>query len=88
MPKKQKVLCINDGTIYDSISDAAKKYSIDQSAISRQIKGERKTAKGYYFVVLGQTITKKEVKQLQREYLRRILRAGDNELPIRIEDLL
>lgn len=77
MPEKQKVLCINDGLVYPSMSEAAKKYGVNQSAISRQIHGKRRTAKGYYFIAVSQTITKTEIKRLQREYLRKLLTVGD-----------
>lgn len=79
MPKKQNVLCINDGAVYDSMSDAAKKYGIAQSAISRQIKGERRTAKGYYFVAISSPITKKRIKILQRDYMQKLLKLGESQ---------
>lgn len=78
MPKKQNVLCINDGIVYESMSDAAKKYGIAQSAISRQIKGERRTAKGYYFVAVSNPITKAGIKRCQKEYMQKLLKMEDD----------
>lgn len=72
------VLCINDGIIYPSMLDAAKQYGISQSAISRQINGKRKTAKGYYFVIVPHDITKHDIKLLQKEYIKKILTTGDD----------
>lgn len=78
MPKKQKILCINDGQIFDSMSDAAKHYKIAQSAISRQVNGNRRMANGYYFMSIGNDFKKADIKRLQREYLQKMLLRGTN----------
>jgi len=45
----RSVLCLNDGKIYLSMSEAAKFYGIAWQSISRICRGERKSTKGYKF---------------------------------------
>lgn len=51
-----KVVVRGDGRVYASLTEAAKENKITKSAISKAVKGERKTAAGY-------TWTLKEVDQ-------------------------
>lgn len=44
------IMCVNDGTVYSSLSDAAKNYDTTRSAISKHVSGKLKSVKGLNFV--------------------------------------
>jgi len=45
----RKVMCLNDMTVYDSVSDAHRKMNLSISAITNNCLGKTKTLKGYKF---------------------------------------
>lgn len=47
------VMCANDGKIFISVSNAASEYGVSRSAISKQLKNERRTASGLCFVQIN-----------------------------------
>ena len=47
---KRRVQCINNGQVYQSQTEASKALGVQQSTISRQLKGELEHAGGYRFV--------------------------------------
>lgn len=49
MAMYRKIVCINDGAVFDSISSAARHYDIDAGSISRVCGGFRDTAAGKRF---------------------------------------
>lgn len=63
------VMCINDGRIFSSLDIAAHAYEISKSAITRQIKGERKKANGLFFVEITGYETKSELQQIRESFL-------------------
>lgn len=46
---KQKIINVETGVIYESITEAARQTNINKSGIARCCKGERKTAGGYHW---------------------------------------
>lgn len=74
--EKQQVLCINDGKIYKSITDAAKQYNMSPTTISRQLNGSRRSAKGYYFRCINSSPSKRDIKQIQKDCIKNILDRG------------
>lgn len=49
---KKKVICLNNGIVYDSAKDAARAINVDPSCITHVIKGRQKTVRGYKFQLL------------------------------------
>lgn len=45
----KKVICIETGIIYDSITFASESTGINRTGISKVVTGERKTAGGYHW---------------------------------------
>lgn len=66
------IMCINDGLIFTSISDAAKHYRVDQTAMSRQLKGERKTVGGLHFIKISSEFTEEQIQKIKKEELKKI----------------
>lgn len=66
----QLVMCCNDGCIYQSIHEAAEKYGISTSAITRQIQGERKLAAGLYFVTVSGDESREELDEIRLNVLK------------------
>lgn len=61
----QCVMCCNDGRTFSSLHDAAKNYAISVSAITRQLKHERKTAAGLYFIEISGTESIESLNELR-----------------------
>ena len=49
MADARKVRCIETGEVYDSCREAEIKLGLSNSAVSKVVRGSRKTAKGYHF---------------------------------------
>lgn len=49
------IMCVNDGAIYASFADAAKKYDTTRSTISKHVSGKLKSVKGLNFVEINGT---------------------------------
>ena len=49
IPTKKRVLCVETGIIYDSPMDASNNIGINNKYISRNCRGEKKSACGYHF---------------------------------------
>lgn len=56
--KSKKVLCVETGELFESIQDVYRKTGIHQSSISAVCKGKRKTAGGYHWKYLSNTVIK------------------------------
>lgn len=65
----QIIMCCNDGEIYNSVHQAAKYYDISVSAITRQLKKERKTAAGLYFVEIVGNESDDELQDIREKIL-------------------
>ena len=65
----QSILCCNDGETFSSVHQAAKYYDISVSAITRQLKKERKTAAGLYFVEVSGNETDVEIQTIRKNIL-------------------
>ena len=46
---KEKVICIETGIVYESITDAARKMNVHRSNISACVRGKHKTSCGYHW---------------------------------------
>lgn len=66
------IMCINDGMIFKSLSEAAEHYGIDQTAMSRQLKGERKTAGGLHFIKISSELTEHQLEKIKQEEITKI----------------
>lgn len=49
MPKKSKIICLNDGRIYDTISAASQAAGVNKSSMSRHLSGEIRTIRGMIY---------------------------------------
>ena len=49
MAKARKIRCIETGEVFDSCREAGIKLGLSESAVSKAMRGSRKTAKGYHF---------------------------------------
>lgn len=65
----KKIMCVNDCKVYDTISTAAQTYQTTQSAISKQIHGQRKSVKGFYFIEVSGNETVAELQAIQKNIL-------------------
>ena len=68
----QRILCINDGLIFNSLSEAAEYYNIDQTSITRQLQGQRKTAGGYHFIRIDNLRYEEDINKLREDALKKI----------------
>ena len=68
----QRILCINDGLIFNSLSEASEHYNIDQASITRQLQGQRKTAGGYHFIRLESLTNEESIDKLREDALKQI----------------
>ena len=67
-----RVICINDGRVYDSITKAAENYNLSRSTISRQLAGERTSAGGRYFMYVDDDITSSQLQEIRKQMLGKI----------------
>ena len=51
----KKIMCINDGNMFSSITEAADYYNVTRSAISKQLNGMRSQVDGRYFIYVDDT---------------------------------
>lgn len=64
------ILCVNDGCIYESMSQAAVFYNITEGAISKQVHGHRKTINGYSFIEISGNESEKELNEIRLNALK------------------
>ena len=64
MNRSQSILCINNGTVYKSLLDAATKLNVTKGAISLQLAGKRSTVGGLVFVKINGTESKSELETI------------------------
>lgn len=55
--KTQKIICLNDGIVFESIANAAKTLGLDSSNIHHVLNGKQKTMLGYRFERVEQELT-------------------------------
>lgn len=70
-PGKQ-IMCINDGLLFDSITEAATFYKISRNTITKQLTGVRGRASGKYFVYIDDSMALSDLQQFRRERLAEI----------------
>lgn len=70
MRAKIKVICINNGKIFDSIRGAASQMQIDAGALSRHLSGKRKEVEGYIFTVINGNETTTELNRIIEERIK------------------
>ena len=68
----KRILCINDGNVFNSLLEAASYYNIAQASLSRQIKGERRTVGGYHFIKIGIDVSDEDIRKLREDALKQI----------------
>lgn len=69
-----KIMCINDGKIFSSISQAAEYYKISQAAISNQLAGTRKTVGGNRFVKISDDMSTDDLNLLRNTELKNVFK--------------
>ena len=67
----KKIMCINDGNMFNSITDAADYYKVTRSAISKQLNGMRSQVDGRYFIYVDDTsdvnaIRKQKIEEIYK----------------------
>lgn len=65
--KGTKVMCINDGKVYDSMSSAAESYNTTRSTISKNLSGKLRTVKGLCFITVTGTESPAELEDLRKQ---------------------
>lgn len=73
----KKIMCVNDGMIFESCTDAAKNYSVTRSAVSRQVNGQLKSVRGLYFTTVQGNETSAELHSIRMEYISHSIRIED-----------
>lgn len=68
----KRILCVNDGNVFNSLLEASAYYNISQASMSRQIKGERKTVGGYHFVKIDIDLSDEDISKLREDALKKI----------------
>jgi hypothetical protein len=58
----RKIVCINDGNTFNSITEAAKFYILDRASVSKMCKGEFATVSGYIFKYGGSNESDEKLK--------------------------
>lgn len=73
MRKKQRVLCLNTGTVYGSASEAAAAAGVDKSMMSRHLRGHYKSVKKqiYVYYTLDQDPTPAQLAAITKAYINR-----------------
>ena len=71
---KKSIICINDGVVYRSVSEAAKAYNVTQGGVSKQLTGQRKSVKGYYFKAISGNESEDELKNIRNNEISNILK--------------
>ena len=67
--KKKPVLCVNNGVVYASCTEAAAACELPVSYVSKQLSGKIKKTADYVFVAVSGNETEAELAELQRKYL-------------------
>jgi group I intron endonuclease len=49
---RKKIVCLETGTVYESVKDAGEKLGINNTSISANLKGRQKSTHGYHFEYL------------------------------------
>ncbi len=62
----KKVVCINNDIVYDSISEASKKLSIDRSSISACCRKKILSVKGYIFIYYDEYILNNKMTYIRK----------------------
>lgn len=63
-PNKRKVICVETGTIYDSVSEAARCHNVKLQSIQRVCKGKRKMTAGFHWKYADELDESTEDKQI------------------------
>lgn len=68
----KKIMCVNDGLVFSSITAAAANYKLSRSTISKQLSGVRSQAGGLYFVYVDDNLSDVELMQLRKQMIPKI----------------
>lgn len=68
----KKIMCINDGKIFSSITEASTFYSVSRSAISKQLMGVRTQIAGRYFIYVAEGKSTEELQSIRKSKLKEI----------------
>lgn len=74
---KKSIICINDGIVYRSVAEAAKAYNVTQGGVSKQLNGQRKSIKGYYFKEISGIESDAELKKIRNNEISIILKGRE-----------
>lgn len=65
----KKIMCLNDGLIFSSITSAAQHYKLSRSAISKQLGGSRSHAGGLSFIYVDENLSADELTHLRKQMI-------------------
>ena len=68
----KKIMCINDGKIFSSITEASDFYSVSRSAISKQLIGIRTQIAVRYFIYVEEEKSTEELQRIRQSKLKEI----------------
>lgn len=68
----KKIMCINDGNVFSSITAASEFYSVSRSAISKQLMGIRSQVAGRYYIYVHNSASEDELKEIRQNKIKEI----------------
>lgn len=67
----KKIMCVNDGLVFQSMQEAAEQYNTTRSTISRNIHGTRRTARGLQFILIDGQETTEELLEIRKSIIKK-----------------
>lgn len=67
----KNIMCVNDGLVFTSITQAAEHYQMSRSTISKQLTGLRPQAAGLYFMYID-GMTQEQAEAQRKKILERV----------------
>lgn len=68
----KKIMCVNDGRVFTSITQAAKHYQMSRSTISKQLTGLRPQAAGLYFMYVDDGLSVEQAEAKRKQILEQV----------------
>lgn len=68
----KKIMCVNDGQVFSSITQAADHYQMSRSTISKQLTGLRPQAAGLYFMYINDGVTMAQAEAQRKQILEQV----------------
>lgn len=68
----KKIMCVNDGRVFTSITQAAKHYQMARSTISKQLTGIRSQAAGLYFMYVDDVLSAEQAEAERKHILEQV----------------